>query len=288
MRHRDAVMRAIRAFFYAEDFIEVETPIRVASPCMELNIEVEPSGSGFLRTSPELFHKRLLARGATRIFEMGKCFRQGELGRLHHPEYTMLEWYRAESDYDVVLEDTRRLLQALRPCATEDFAFLNRWQVLEVEEAFLSFAGWNPVEQFDEDRFDVDLVEKVEPGIGRLGGAVVLKNYPAEVAALARTKADDPRKAERWELYLDGIEVANAYSELVDPVEQRARFEACAALRRARGNPIYPLDEAFLNELGRMPPSGGIALGVDRLVMLLGGFSSLDEVLLFRDHPPLN
>ncbi len=276
IQRRDALMRSIRAFFYERDFTEVDTPIRLSIPCMELHIDAEPSGDRFLRTSPEIFHKKLLADGHERIFELGKCFRRGERGPLHNPEYTMLEWYRARADYMDVLDDTKSLIASVWPGA--DFA----WRVLSVSEAFEKFAGWDPAGDFDEDRFDIELVEKVEPALKQMGGAVVLKDYPVEAAALSRRKAGNRLLAERWELYINGIELANAYSELTDPVEQRHRFEECAKKRRALGKHDYGIDEAFIDAIGRMPPSGGVALGVDRLLMLMGDHPSLDQVLPFR------
>ncbi|MBN2683800.1 MAG: hypothetical protein JXR40_00840, partial [Pontiellaceae bacterium] len=273
---RDALMRAIRAFFYERGFVEVETPIRLQTPCMELYIDAEPSGDHYLRTSPEIFHKQLLAAGHARVFEIGKCFRQGELGPLHNPEYTMLEWYQANADYMDVFEETRALIGSVWPDGPKD------WSIMDVSEAFLEHAGWDPVGQYDEDRFDMDLVEKVEPALKQKGGAVVLKDYPVEAAALSRRKPDQPQLAERWELYIDGIELANAYSELTDSVEQRRRFEECAARRKAMGKTDYGIDEAFMQALDQMPPAGGVALGVDRLLMLMTGHSSLEPLLPFR------
>ncbi|MBT8046161.1 MAG: hypothetical protein KJN67_03240, partial [Pontiella sp.] len=191
-------------------------------------------------------------------------------------EYTMLEWYRARADYMDVLEDTRELISRVWPQGPKD------WIVKTVSETFLEFAGWDPVDHYDADRFDFDLVEKVEPAIEKLAGGVVLIDYPVEAAALSRRKPDNPAVAERWELYIDGIELANAYSELIDPIEQRRRFELCAEQRRLMGKETYPLDECFIQSLGSMPPSGGVALGVDRLLMLILGASSLDQVLPFR------
>jgi lysyl-tRNA synthetase class 2 len=153
---------------------------------------------------------------------------------------------------------------------------------LTVAQAFSAFAGWDPVAAFDAERFDPDLVNKVEPHLP-LEHPVILMEYPAAAAALARRKPDNPLVAERWELYIGGLELANAFSELTDPAEQRARFATCAAERRAMGKPVYPPDEEFLSALDNgMPPSAGIALGVDRLVMLLAGAASLGEVLPFR------
>lgn len=285
---RDAVMRCIRAFFHDRGFTEVETPIRLETPCMELHIDAEPSGGWFLRTSPELFHKQLLAQGHERIFEIGKCFRRGERGPLHHPEYTMLEWYRAHVDYKDMLEEMQFLIQAVAalslPGDSPDTcpALTGEWAIKTISEAFLEYAEWDPVGNYDEDRFDLDLVDKVEPALKQLGGAVVLIDYPVEAAALSRRQPENPRVAERWELYLEGIEIANAYSELIDPVEQCRRFEQCAEQRKVLGKEVYPIDEDFLRALETMPPSGGVALGLDRLVMLLCGADSLDAVLPFR------
>ncbi len=312
LKQRDALMQRIRAFFHSEGFVEVETPIRLKTPCMELHINAEPSGDHFLRTSPELSHKKLLACGAERIFEVAKCFRQGERGALHNPEYTMLEWYRAGGDYLTALEDTRRLLDAasagfrcgephsvdmpaeglLRdgmsggsigkkndPCRRSP-AFRD-WKIYTVAEVFEKYAGWNPVDDFDADRFDLDLVEKVEPALPA-DGPVVLKDYPAELCALARLKPGNPKVAERWEMYLNGIEIANAYSELTDPVEQRERFEKWGAQRRALGTPVYELDEQFFQCLEKMPDACGVALGLDRLLMILTASDSLDAVISFR------
>jgi lysyl-tRNA synthetase class 2 len=275
-QQRDALMRGIRTFFQERDFTEVDTPIRMQTPCMELHIDAEKSGNCFLRTSPEIFHKKLLAAGHERIFEIGKCFRHGERGPMHNPEYTMLEWYRAHADYMDVLDDTQKLIASVwqGPDLT--------WQVFFVSEVFEEFAGWNPAGNFDEDRFDIDLVEKIEPALKQMGGAVVLRDYPIEAAALSRRKPGHPLLAERWELYIDGVELANAYSELTDPDEQRRRFEEWAVKRNALGREVYGIDAEFIDAVGRMPPSGGVALGVDRLLLIMTGMSSLDQVLPFR------
>jgi lysyl-tRNA synthetase class 2 len=247
--------------------------------------------------------KRLLAAGYEKIFQLGPCFRRGERGDRHHPEYTMLEWYRAQADYSDILNDAMALIRHLADAlsksvevapqanssGTRDLVYQghklslhSEWRRIAVRDAFLQWAGWDPVENWDEERFNIDLVEKVEPALPR-SVPVVLTDYPAPVAALARRKPDDPRVAERWELYIGGLELANAYSELTDPIEQRARFEEAARARRARGKEVYPIDEDFLSELSHMPPSGGIALGFDRLVMLFADAATIDEVLAFRE-----
>ncbi len=289
---RSRALTAIRGFFIARGFLEIETPVRIPAPAMELHIDAPPAGPGhWLRTSPELHMKRLLAAGCERIFQMGPCFREGERGARHNPEFTMLEWYRAHSGSDEILEDTEALVRHVAQAARGGTTLMGPgggtvdlappWQVLTVREAFLTWAGWDPVAAYDPDRFDLDLVNRVEPALPR-DRPVVLSDYPAAAAALARLKPGDPAVAERWELYIGGLEIANAYGELTDPQVQRARFYACAEARRALGRDVYPLDEAFLGALeAGLPPSGGIALGVDRLVMLLCGAKAIEEVRPF-------
>ncbi len=271
LSERARVLRAIRAFFDARGFTEVETPVRIPTPAPEPHIDCPPSGDWFLRASPELQMKKLLAAGMERIYQIGPCFRAGEKGRRHSPEFTMLEWYRANADYSDIARDAEELLaEVLRPRRS---AALPR---ITVREAYLRWAGWDPVETWDQDRFDFDMATKIEPNLPK--EPLFLTDYPAPAASLARLKADDPRVAERWELYVDGIELANAFTELIDPVEQRRRFELAREERRALGEADYPLDEEFLDALARMPPSGGVALGVDRLVMLACGASSIADV----------
>ena len=282
---------AIRRFFRDRGFLEFETPVLVPANAPEAHIDAVPAGAGWIRTSPELAMKRLLAAGHARIFQLGPVARAGEHGRWHHPEFTLLEWYRADAGYLDILADTKALLSFLAGelRGGPDFAWQGQplslaqelWEKVSVSQAFIEHAGWDPALKFDSDRFDLDLVTRVEPALPA-DRPVVLIDYPAPRAALARRKPDDPLRAERWELYLGGIEIANAYSELNDPAEQRARFEAANAARVRRGAQPYPLDEAFLAALARMPPSGGIAFGVDRLLMILADADSLDAVLPFR------
>ena len=282
---------AIRRFFRERGFLEVDTPVLLPANSPEAQIDAVPAAAGWLRTSPELAMKRLLAAGHENIFQLGPCFRAGEQGRWHHPEFTLLEWYRAGAGYLEILADTKALLAfaAKELRGATDFAWQGQplscaqelWEKFTVSQAFIQHAGWDPALKFDPDRFDLDLVTRVEPALPR-DRPVVLIDYPAPLAALARRKPDDPLRAERWEFYLGGVELANAYSELNDPAEQRARFAEANAARQKRGAKPYPMDEPFLAALAQMPPSGGIALGVDRLLMILADADSLDAILPFR------
>lgn len=279
---RAALLAETRSFFTEHGYLEVETPIRLPVPAMEEHIDAEPSGSQFLRTSPELHMKRLVCAGFERIYQIGPCFRQGEFGDRHNPEYSMLEWYRTHADYNDILHETESLLGRAfaLPGVTTTLDLSTPWPQMTVQQAFLSFAGWDPVQVFDADRFESDLVNKVEPALPP-NRPFILRDYPSAQGALAESAGDGTCR--RWELYLGGLEIANAYSELRDPVEQRRRFEHWGQSRKHRGAAVYPLDEEFFQALENgMPPCAGIALGLDRLVLLLAGESTLDNVLPFR------
>lgn len=280
---RSQILSAIRRWFELAEFTEVETPVRLPTPALELHIDAEPAGTAFLRTSPELHMKRLLAAGYQKIFQMGPCFRKGERGHLHHPEYTMLEWYRANADYMDILKDTETLVTHVCHAVCPGKLPAPPWPRFTVEELYLKHAGWNPVTAYEAGHFEQDLVTLIEPALPR-DTPVFVMDYPADAAALSRRKPGHEAVAERFELYINGVEIANAFSELIDPVEQRRRFEQCAQAREAMGSAVYPLDEDFLAALEQgMPPSGGIAMGIDRLVMVLLGATSLDEVIAFRE-----
>ena len=272
---RADVLRRIRAFFDARGFLEVETPVRIPAPAPEPHIDCPASGAWFLRASPELQMKKLLAAGFERIWQMGPCFREGEKGRRHSPEFTMLEWYRARADYLDILADMEALvadvLRAFPVCgvAVPEGGFRR----LTVREAYRTLAGWDPFAQWDQDRFDEDMALKIEPNLPR--EPTFLMDYPPAAASLSKLRGD---VAERWELYVNGLELANAFTELTDAAEQRRRFEAARAERRALGEADYPLDEDFLRLLQFMPPAGGVALGVDRLVMLAAGVSDIADI----------
>ena len=219
--------------------------------------------------------KKLLAAGMERIYQIGPCFREGEKGTRHNPEFTMIEWYRRNADYIDILTDCEALFVTLSSLAEGDRP-LKRYgdrpfKRVTVREAYRKWAGWDPWEEWDQDRFDFDMATKLEPALKR-EGAVFLMDYPPQVASLAKIRGD---VAERWEFYVDGIELANCFTELCDPEEQRRRFELARAERRHLGEADYPLDEEFLSFLGGIGSAAGVALGVDRLVMALLGLSSI-------------
>ena len=292
---RAAMVRALRAALDADGFVEVETPVRIPAPANEPHIRPPASGRAFLRASPELQMKRLLAAGLERLYQIGPCFREGERGDRHAPEFTMLEWYRAPGGWEDVLRDGERLVLAAAaalhgagaarvPFRGGSLDLAAPWERVPVREAYRRWAGWDPVEDWDAERFDLDMALKVEPALPR-DRAVVLFGYPAQAASLARLSPEDPRVAERWELYLGGMEIANAFGELADPAEQRRRFEAAREEKIACGETPMPLDEDFLADLAHMPPAGGAALGVDRLAMVLLDAPDIDSVRAFL--PPV-
>ena len=295
LRERALIVRQIRSFFEAREFLEVETPILVPSPGLDVHLDAfEVAGSArYLMTSPEYQMKRLLADGYEKIFQITKVFRRDEKGTRHNPEFTMLEWYRANASVHDVMRDTEELVEAITAgevrLGDRRITVRAPFPRMTVCEAFQAYANLPADETLrlaeqDEDAFYRLLVEKVEPGIEALGHPLFLDEYPASQASLARKKPGDPRVAERFELYLAGVELCNGFGELTDPVEQRARFDHDQEERRARGLPVYPKDERFLEALARgLPPSGGNALGVDRLVALACGTTDIGEVMAFTD-----
>ena len=286
---RARAVRALRAWLDGAGFVEVETPVRVRAPANEPHIRPPESGGAWLRASPELHMKRLLAAGMERIYQIGPCFREGELGDRHSPEFTMLEWYRRGGSWTDLMDDIRAFCAAAARAATGSAAVRFRgaeidlageWEKIPVREAYRRFAGWDPVENWDAERFDLDMALAIEPALPR-DRPVFLVGYPAQAASLARLSPDDPRIAERWEAYVGGMEIANAFGELVDPAEQRERFEQAAREKAALGEPVFTLDENFLSALGSLPPSAGAALGVDRLAMVLADAASIADVRAF-------
>ena len=294
IKRRARIVSAVRAFFDGQGFVEVETPVRISAPAPEPNIDcpevLPPRNLGgkptYLRASPELQMKKLLAAGMDRIYQIGPCFRDGEKGSRHNPEFTMIEWYRKNASYRDILEDTKRLYRFLlsldfsgdRPFENSDKAVWGPCNVgfseITVREAYLKWAQWDPWIQWDQDRFDFDMATKIEPALKPLG-AVFLTDYPPQAASLAKLRGD---VAERWEFYVEGMELANCFTELCDPEEQRLRFAAAKEERRSLNEADYPIDEEFLSVLGDVRSAAGVALGVDRLVMSLLGICDISQV----------
>jgi lysyl-tRNA synthetase class 2 len=297
LTERARIVSSLRTFFDARGFLEVETPIVVPSPGLDVHLSaftlVTPPGRPprFLSTSPEYQMKRLLAAGHARLYQLTKAFREDELGERHNPEFTMLEWYRAPAGVDDVMQDTEQLVARITGgrvrLGTRTIDTSPPFRRLTVLEAFASFAQLEADETLhiaahDEDRFFRLLVDTVEPALEAQDTAIFLTEYPSPLASLARTKPGDPRVAERFELYVAGVELCNGFGELTDAKEQRDRFERDRATRRARGLPAYPIDERFLGALEEgIPPCAGNALGVDRLVALACGTRDISEVLAF-------
>jgi len=287
LRLRDLVVRRLRCWFQARGYLEVETPQRVACPGIDAHLDALPAGDGlFLATSPELEMKQLLAAGCRRIVQFARAFRAGELGERHGAEFTLLEWYAAGEDYRDLMASTEQLVAEAAATLeaggldTRRAAWPQPFLRLGVDDAFLRWAGWRPSREFCEDRFFRDFVEKVEPQLSGLG-AVFLLDWPAAAGALARRKAADPAVCERVELFLDGVEICNGFSELTDPREQEERFERENAGRRRRGREPYPVHRRFLDALtSGIPDCAGNALGVDRLLMALTGSRRLADVSL--------
>jgi len=285
LAERARIIQLTRGFFIERGYLEVETPHRVPANAPEPHIDPVASGSWALHTSPELAMKRLLAAGFGQLFQICRVWRDGERGQYHLPEFTLLEWYRSGVDYHALMTECMELLATLAPQGKLsrqgriiDLAM--PWPQLSVGEAFARYASQSLDEALAGDCFEELLTTEVEPHLGK-GRPLFLTEYPASLAALARTKPGDPKLAERFELYIDGLELANAFSELTNPQEQRRRFEADEASRRAAGKPPYPLPEKFLVELGSMPAAAGIALGLDRLIMLLTDSVRIDDVVGF-------
>ena len=289
LERRALIFDIIRTFFRSEGFLEVETPLQVPTVAPEKYITPFTVNGWFLSTSPEMHMKRLLAAGCTKIFQICHCFRKSERGQLHNPEFTMLEWYRVGADYMQIIQDTEHLVltlaSRLRLGTTvryqgAEIDLVSPWPRITVREAFLDSAGWDPFECLDEERFDVDLVEKVMPNFAT-NRPTVLMDYPVAMASLSRIRTGNPPVAERAEVFMGGLELANAYSELTDAAEQERRFkQEIDSLALERGNNIA-MPQRFLDAVARLPECGGIALGIDRLVMLFCDAASIDEVLAF-------
>ncbi len=293
---RDALLVYLREFFGARAFLEVETPNLVTEPGTDRYLEPLEAGERYLHTSPEFAMKRLLVDGFERIFQIAKVYRDGEVGALHNPEFTILEWYRAWEHVEAIIADVEALVSGYLDIEpgfekiTMQDLFL---EVLDIDilaldtsetlrKRVIEVGALQPPEnrRWDEIFFEL-MVTHIDEAL-RARGPVFVTHWPVSQAVLACKDPDDPRVALRFELYVDGLEIANGFEELVDPVEQRARFEDDLRQRRQQGLDALPMPTDFLNALERgMPPSAGVALGLDRLLMLRMGASRIDEVAPF-------
>ncbi len=267
----------------------METPVRVPTTAPEEHITPFGSDAWFLSPSPELHMKRMLAAGYDKLFQLSHCFRSGERGRWHNPEFTLLEWYRTGADYRQVIQDTEQLVVTLADklglghqikYRGQDIDITLPWPRVTVRDAFVRAAGWDPTAQADSLRFDTDLVTKVLPSLAA-SRPTVLMDYPAAMASLARLKPGDAGVAERAEVFIGGLELANIYSELSDAREQEQRFRETIAQIGQETGQSRALPRKFLEAVAHLPDCGGAALGIDRLVMLLCNADAIDEVVAF-------
>ena len=288
LRERAKIVQAIRRFFDEREFVEVETAVRIPAPAPEEHIDCPPVvGGGYLRASPELQMKKLLAAGMDKIYQIGPCFREGERGSRHNPEFTMIEWYRRGANYLDIKRDLESLLEGLVVADSRSGRAEGENILLRVRDAYLRYAGWDPWEgDWDQDRFDFDMATKIEPAIKELGGVVFLMDYPPQAASLAKLTTalpttNNPRPttyAERWEFYWDGMELANCFTELCDRDEQKLRFEKAKEARKLLKEADYPIDSEFIDCLPKIENAAGVALGVDRLVMVLTKMKEISAV----------
>ncbi len=324
-RYRSYVFKEIRRFFEQADFVEVDTPALQISPGLEVHLKAFETAlynplennyaKYYLHTSPEFTMKKLLAAGLPRIFQLTKVYRNEAKSSTHHPEFTMLEWYRANATYEQMMDDTEQLVKrCAKACETDVLRRGERWsnpfepwQRMTVQEAFLKYTGIDVMATIGqeqtmepqpallrleaekigikcddsdrwEDIFFRIMLNCIEDRLGD-GVPVILYDYPTCLGALARKKPGNPRVVERFEAYICGVELCNAFSELTDVAEQRKRFEYDMAMKEKLYGERYPLDEDFLDALAYMPDSAGNAIGVDRLVMLIAGADSIEDVL---------
>jgi lysyl-tRNA synthetase class 2 len=286
---RARIIQAVRSFFIERKFLEVETPIRIPAPAPEAHIDAVATEGWYLQTSPELCMKQLMAAGYTRLFQICKCFRHKERGRKHLPELTMLEWYQAGGNYNDLMVDCEELIGFIARQITggDSLGYQGQlihletpWPRMSVEQAFNRYASLTVKEALAKDCFDEVMVDQIEPNLGS-PRPLFLYDYPAALGALSRLKPQNKQLAERFELYIAGIELSNGFSELTDPAEQRTRFESEQNIRKSLNKSVYPTPQNFLNSLNDMPDACGNALGLDRLVMLFADSAEIDDVVAF-------
>lgn len=315
MAKRSACVHAIRTFFHDRDFLEVDTPVALSTIALEPHIDgpkvqfsLDQTITRYLQTSPELPMKRLLAQGFSRIYQIAPVFRDTDFGPHHRPEFKMLEWYRRDASFETLMQDCEALIRNCCLAVHDSVQFVFQNQTIDVgkpfvqmpmEKAFLDYAGFSIVKNLDvnalqnqlgkiglafdkndswDDLFHRVFLNRVEPELTKIKQPVFLTHYPALLSALARLCPEDQRVCERFELFAGGLELANGFGELTSRAEQQQRFEHEYKRREALGLSTYPLDQTFLECLDAMPPSSGIALGLDRLLMFFLNASCIDDV----------
>jgi elongation factor P--(R)-beta-lysine ligase len=289
LKKRARILQSIRAFFIERDYLEAETPVRCPGVIPEAHIDPVMSEGWYLQASPELCMKRILSMGADRLFQVSRCFRKGERGERHLPEMTLLEWYEKNITCERLMADCEALVQRIAHDLDPGGALVFQgravqlsapWRRLSVQEAFERYAAVSMEKALAEGCFDKIIGFEIEPCLG-YDRPVFLYDYPACQASLAKLNPKNPRFAQRFELYIAGMELANAFTELTDPEEQRRRFKMENTHRKNRGESVIPIPEKFLSDLARMGDAAGIALGVDRLVMLFCDALRIDDVVWF-------
>ncbi len=286
---RSKLIQIVRDFFTGLDFLEIDTPVRIPAPAPEPYIMAHPAGDWYLQTSPELCMKRMLAAGFPKIFQICKCFRKEERGARHLEEFTMLEWYQTDATYHDLMAHCEHLFQFIQAALPIDngIRYKNHriditppWERLSVSDAFGRHCSLTMDQAIQADKFDEMIAFEIEPNLG-LHKPVFLYDYPAAACSLAAPRADRPHLAQRFELYVAGLELCNGFTEQTNPDDQRRLFDEELARRRAGGQDVTPMPERFLHDLHRMPPAAGNALGLDRLVMLFAEADHIDDVVAF-------
>lgn len=286
---RSLVIQAIRDFFTGNHYLEVDTPIRCPSVIPEAQIDPVTTEDHFLQASPELCMKRLLSTGFDKIFQICKCFRKNERGSHHLPELTMLEWYTKENTYLDLMDQCQGLIQFIAARLTlknkiryqdKSIRLAGPWEKLTVEQAFDMYSDKDLNTALEDNSFDELMSFQIEPRLGNTT-PVFLYDYPARLASLAKLKPDNPACAQRFEFYMAGIELANGFTELTDPAEQHLRFKKENQIRISQNKELIPIPEKFIEDLHTMPDAAGIAMGVDRLVMIFCDTPSIDDIVTF-------
>lgn len=289
LKKRALIINAVRTFFQENNFLEVETPLRLPAIIPEAHIDSFETEGWFLQASPELCMKRLVNQGHDKIFQICKVFRKKERGEKHLPELTMLEWYAKDETYIDLMTTCQNLIRHIADKMENSLTLnyqgksidLNKNFIkLSVKDSFSQFSDTTMEEACTDEKFEEIMSFEIEPNLG-INQPVFLYDYPASLGSLAKLKTNNPDFAERFELYIAGIELANGFSELIDQKEQRQRFESERILRKGMGKKDLPMPEKFLTDLSSMPETAGIAFGIDRLVMLFCNLTSIDQAVAF-------